>query len=202
VTTLTKEDLPATRPDTRPGTQPGTQPGTRNVELAIDGMTCASCVRRVEKAILARPGVDAATVNLATERASIRYAPSATSVADLIQAVDGAGYHAAEFIEAGSGRDAEKDAELVRLRRALVIASVLAVPVVVLEMGSHFIPALHDWVMNVLGMQTSWIIQFVLTTAILAGPGRRFFVKGVPALLRGGPDMNSLVAIGTAAAWV
>ncbi len=84
MTTLTEEDVPTTRP--------ATQPATQNVELAIDGMTCASCVRRVEKAILARPGVHAATVNLATERASIRYAPSATSVADLIQAVDGAGY--------------------------------------------------------------------------------------------------------------
>ena len=180
-------------------------PATRNVDLEIDGMTCASCVSRVEKAILARPGVDSATVNLATERASVRYSPSSSSIADLIEAVDHAGYHAKEVIEAGPRRDdekaAEKDAELIRLRRALVVASVLAVPVVVLEMGTHLLPALHDWVMHVLGMETSRIIQFVLTTAILVGPGRRFFLKGVPALLRAGPDMNSLVAIGTGAAW-
>src|SRR3546814_1111812 len=68
-------------------------------------------------------------------------------------------------------------------------------------MGSHFVPAIHDFVMNTIGTQTSWLIQFVLTTIILFGPGRRFFQKGVPAMLRGTPDMNSLVTVGTLAAW-
>src|SRR3546814_968416 len=68
-------------------------------------------------------------------------------------------------------------------------------------MGSHFVPAIHDFVMNTIGTQTSWLIQFVLTTIILFGPGRRFFQKGVPAMLRGTPDMNSLVTVGTIAAW-
>jgi Cu+-exporting ATPase len=87
------------------------------------------------------------------------------------------------------------------LRRSLLIAAIFTLPVFILEMGSHLIPAMHHWVMGVLGQQTSWYIQFVLATLVLFGPGLRFFRKGVPALLRGAPDMNSLVSVGTAAAY-
>ncbi|GAB1362918.1 hypothetical protein MASR1M32_21540 [Rhodobacter sp.] len=52
-----------------------------------------------------------------------------------------------------------------------------------------------------MGQGPLWLMQFVLTTAVLAGPGRRFFLKGIPSLLRGAPDMNALVAVGTLAAW-
>ncbi|MFC5068547.1 heavy metal translocating P-type ATPase [Flaviflagellibacter deserti] len=170
-------------------------------DLAIEGMTCASCVRRVEKSLLAVPGVASAAVNLATERATVRHQPSA-SVKDLVAAVEKAGYQAKEVVQAVHVHDhGDKAEEFDRLRRNLILAVVLALPVVVLEMGTHLVPALHDWVMNMLGEQTSRVVQFVLTTVILVGPGRRFFTKGVPALLRGGPDMNSLVAVGTAAAW-
>jgi P-type Cu+ transporter len=82
-----------------------------------------------------------------------------------------------------------------------VIAALLTLPVFVLEMGSHTIPAFHHWVMDTIGHQTSRLIQFVLTTAVLLGPGLQFYRKGIPALLRGAPDMNALVAIGTGAAW-
>jgi Cu+-exporting ATPase len=68
-------------------------------------------------------------------------------------------------------------------------------------MGSHLIPPIHDFVMGTIGMQTSWYLQFVLASTVLFGPGLRFFKKGVPALLRGTPDMNSLVSLGTSAAW-
>jgi Au+-exporting ATPase len=73
--------------------------------------------------------------------------------------------------------------------------------VFVLEMGSHLIPGMHHWVMSTIGLQASWYLQFVLTTLVLAIPGRRFYQKGFPALLRLAPDMNSLVAVGTAAAF-
>ncbi len=179
----------------------GYEVAPEQADLAIEGMTCASCVRRVEKSLLAVPGVASAAVNLATERATVRYQPSA-SVQDLVAAVEKAGYQAKEVVETIHAHEhGEKAEELDRLFRSLMLAVVLALPVVVLEMGAHLVPALHGWVMNVLGEQTSWIIQFVLTTAILVGPGRRFFTKGIPALLRAGPDMNSLVAVGTAAAW-
>ena len=68
-------------------------------------------------------------------------------------------------------------------------------------MGSHLIPAFHHWIAHTLGTQNSWYIQFLLTTLVLLIPGRRFYQHGIPALLRLAPDMNSLVAVGTIAAY-
>lgn len=172
------------------------------VELAVAGMTCASCVGRVERALKAIPGVAEAVANLATECATVR------GVADadvLIAAIDQAGYEAhlvqAATPAANDEAFARKDAERAALRRDLLSAAVLALPVFVLEMGSHLIPVMHHWVAGTLGVQTSWYLQFALTTLVLLLPGRRFYSKGVPGLLRGRPDMNSLVAVGTVAAY-
>jgi heavy metal translocating P-type ATPase len=98
-------------------------------------------------------------------------------------------------------READAAAEEAALRRAVWIALALTLPVFVLEMGAHLIPGMHDWVMATIGHRESWLLQFVLTSAVMFGPGLRFFRKGVPALLRGAPDMNALVAVGTSAAW-
>ena len=170
-------------------------------ELAIEGMTCASCVGRVEKALKAIPSVTEATVNLATERATVR---GLAAVEDLIAAVDKVGYEA-RLVDTGAQAEDEaaekKDAERAELKRDLTLAGLLTLPVFVLEMGSHMIPGMHEWVMNTIGMQQNWYIQFVLTLLVLAIPGRRFYEKGFPALVRLGPDMNSLVAVGTMAAF-
>ena len=171
------------------------------ITLAVDGMTCASCVARVERALLAVPGVTDANVNLATERATVH------GVADesaLIAAVEKTGYDARAIVTAA--RDdgdvlARKEAERAALWRDVLIAAALALPVFVLEMGSHMIPAMHHWIGHTLGTQTSWVIQCVLTTLVLLIPGRRFYIAGFPALLRLAPDMNSLVAVGTLAAY-
>jgi len=173
------------------------------VELAIQGMTCASCVARVEKKLKSVPGVTDAAVNLATERGTVRFARGAVQPAALEQAVRDAGYQARR-IGAKDAGDRERDAraaETAALGRSLAVAAVLTLPVFVLEMGTHLVPAIHDLVMTTIGMRQSWIIQFVLASAVMFGPGLRFFRKGVPALLRAAPDMNSLVALGTAAAW-
>ena len=171
------------------------------IELAIGGMTCASCVGRVEKALKAVPGVTEAVVNLATERATVR---GVASVQDLIAAVDKVGYEASP-VDTGMQADEEaaekKDSERAELKRDLTLAAVLALPVFVLEMGSHMIPGMHEWVASTIGIQQSWYLQFVLTLLVLAIPGWRFYEKGFPALFRLGPDMNSLVAVGTAAAF-
>ena len=174
-------------------------------ELAIEDMTCASCVGRVEKALAKVPGVLEATVNLATERARVRHLAGVVSTSELEAAVEQAGYKSRrlsnEAATAGDQDAERRESEARALRRALLIASILTLPVFILEMGSHLIPAMHHWVMGVLGEQTSWTIQFALATLVLFGPGLRFFRKGVPALLRGAPDMNSLVSLGTAAAY-
>ncbi|CAN7607244.1 heavy metal translocating P-type ATPase [Ensifer adhaerens] len=174
-----------------------------SIELAIEGMTCASCVARIEKALKAVPGVADASVNLATERASVRLTKGIATVASLEEAVCAAGYDAKRITgDENTDEEAEKrERESRRLSRALLVAAALTLPIFVLEMGSHFIPAVHDFVMINIGMQESWYLQFVLTTLVVFGPGLRFYQKGIPALLRLAPDMNSLVAIGTAAAW-
>ncbi|SIQ23345.1 heavy metal translocating P-type ATPase [Marinobacterium stanieri] len=177
-----------------------TVPAT-TTELSVEGMSCASCVGRVERALQAVPGVVEANVNLATERASIR---SNLPAETLIAAVADAGYSASEVDRTGAEAeegDDKKDAELAGLKRDLTIAAVLSLPVFVIEMGSHVIPGMHGLIADTIGMQLSWYIQFVLATLVLFGPGRRFFSKGIPALLRGAPDMNSLVVLGTSAAW-
>ncbi|OBU11222.1 heavy metal translocating P-type ATPase [Morganella psychrotolerans] len=175
-------------------------------EFAIEEMTCASCVGRVEKALANVPGVTEAIVNLATERARVRHLAGAVTFADLDAAVTQAGYKARRLSD--SGTTTNDQAEIRRekedrsLRRALLTAAVFTLPVFIIEMGSHFIPGVHGWVTDTLGQQLNWYIQFVLATIVLFGPGMRFYRKGFPALLRGAPDMNSLVAVGTAAAYL
>ena len=170
-------------------------------ELMIEGMTCASCVGRVERALKAVPGVQAASVNLATERASVQ---GSADPAALIAAVGKAGYSASLVDAAGSGEDrqAQRHADELRaLKRDLWIAAALTLPVFLLEMGGHLVPAFHHLIEASIGTRNSWLLQFVLTTLVLVFPGRRFYQKGIPALLRAAPDMNSLVAVGTLAAY-
>ena len=171
------------------------------VDLIIAGMTCASCVARVERALQAVPGVTSAVVNLATERATIIGSAGAGL---LVKAVEDAGYDARTALRSATGDPetaARKANEQAQIKRDLTLATVLTLPVFALEMGSHLFMPVHELIMRTIGMQASWWLQFGLTTLVLFGPGRRFFTKGIPALWRAAPDMNSLVAVGTAAAY-
>lgn len=171
------------------------------IELAIDGMTCASCVGRVERALRAVPGVTGANVNLATERATVT---GSADAAALIAAVADSGYDARLVDRSGAASteaEAQKEEERRVLSRDLALAAALTAPVFLLEMGSHVIPGMHHLIASTIGMGASWLIQFALTTLVLAFPGLRFYQKGIPALLRAAPDMNSLVAVGTLAAY-
>jgi len=171
------------------------------IRFSVHGMGCASCVGRVEAALANVAGVTSVAVNLATERATVRGQADPDS---LIAAIVKAGY-GAELItvpaQAATEAQARKEIERRELKRDLCWALVLALPVLVLEMGTHVFASLHDWVNASLSVQTSWWIQWGLTTLVLLWPGRRFYIKGVPALLRGVPDMHSLVAVGTFAAY-
>jgi len=179
------------------------------VELAIKGMTCASCVLRVEKALKGVPGVAQASVNLATHRASLSFTPSVNDphliIDALVIASEKAGYEASYIDGAKSTEDsltAEQALETSGLNRSFIAALILTIPVFTLEMGAHIFPAIHQWIHDSIGMQKSWWLQALLTTLILVGPGRTFFIKGFPALWRLGPDMNSLVALGASSAWL
>ncbi len=175
---------------------------TARVVLNVGSMSCASCVGRVDKALAGVPGVVSASVNLAAETATVEYVEGVVTVDQIAQASTEMGYPATVAQEDASQTRADRKADEAKgLRRLVIFAALLTLPVFVLEMGAHLFPAFHMAIENSIGMQVSWYIQFVLTTIVLFGPGRYFFTKGFPALFRGAPDMNSLVALGTGAAW-
>ncbi|ARP81393.1 heavy metal translocating P-type ATPase [Bordetella genomosp. 8] len=183
-----------------------TEPQTSPVELAIEGMSCASCVKRVENALAAVPGVRGASVNLATERARVTWDQAGVATADaLVAAVAKAGYGAHPIVpenDETARHAAAREQEARRLGRRFAIALALSLPVFLLEMGGHLVPALHHALDAHVGPERLWLLQWLLTSLVLAGPGRDFFLKGGAALARGGPDMNSLVAVGAGSAWL
>ncbi|TFF18257.1 copper-translocating P-type ATPase [Jiella endophytica] len=173
--------------------------------LDVDGMSSASCVGRVVRAVRAVPGVVAATVNLASATAQLRYLDGALDVFEIAAAATAAGYPAMPRRageKAAAGGEERQAGEQAELRRDLLLAAVLAAPVVAIAAGGHLSPAFGDWLDTAFGSFPLLVAEFLLTALVLAGPGQRFFARGIPALLRGAPDMNSLVALGTAAAFL
>lgn len=179
----------------------GYPPKTDTIRLAIDGMSCASCVGRVERILTALDGVMDAHVNLATKEARLTVLVGMPVQEAAVRALSDAGYPVSPPDTEEPSARSDANTEIAALRHATLVAALLTLPVFILEMGSHMIPAVHHWIIGTLGIQSSRLIQFALTTAVLLGPGLVFFKKGFPAFFRGTPDMNSLVAIGTIAAW-
>jgi heavy metal translocating P-type ATPase len=175
---------------------------TNQVRLEIQDMHCASCTGRVEKALAEVPGVIIAQVNLASQQALVEFAVGLTRLELLSEACARAGYPA-ELIRDGSVRagSTRRDDEYRHLKSRLLLALALTLPVFALEMGSHFIPALHHAIHDLVGTFNLHLVLFFLTSIVLFGPGLMFFRIGLPNLVRGHPDMNSLVAVGTGAAW-
>ena len=180
----------------------GFKPAVTSAELHVSGMNCGSCVRRVETALLDVPGVQQASVNLASGVARVEFIDGLTSPEGLRDALQQAGYKSD-----ASGEDSHETARRHReteqeaLRRSTLIAAALTAPIFVLEMGSHMIPGLHHWLMGQFSLMTLLLFQSVLGSAVQFGPGLRFYRTGGPALLRWAPDMNSLVMLGTTAAY-
>lgn len=171
------------------------------MSLPIEGMTCASCVSRVERVLGRVEGVAEVRVNLATERADLKTTVGIDEQV-LRDAIERAGYRVGREQAPGATRSTEVlQARVDLLRGRVVFAAALSAPVLVLEMGSHWIPALHHWVHQQLGRDASWGIQLLLTVVVMVMPGRDIYGHGFRALLRAAPDMNSLVAVGTASAF-
>ncbi|MBV6272033.1 heavy metal translocating P-type ATPase [Alcaligenaceae bacterium CGII-47] len=175
------------------------------LDLVIDGMTCASCVRRVETALAAVPGVELAQVNLATHRAHLALNKPDINHEDLLTAIRKRGYDAHVLIaddHAGDTDTHDHDTETQNSLRTFLWALILTLPLFILEMGGHLIPAMHHALLTSIGAsQLAWL-ELVLATAVLAGPGRSFFTRGFRALAHLGPDMNTLVALGAGSAWL
>jgi len=159
-------------------------------DLAIEGMSCAACVGRVEKALAKVPGVDRAAVNLATEQARVRLAET-LDPADLVAAVEKAGY-GAHLIEAGAGPDKQAEAdtlrwESIRLAAAILLTLPLVLPMIGMAAGVHWMPP-------------AWV-QLVLATPVQFWIGGRFYINAWKALKTRTGTMDQLVAIGTSAAF-
>ncbi|WP_286719133.1 heavy metal translocating P-type ATPase [Thalassolituus sp. UBA2009] len=179
----------------------GYETRTEQYQLSVIGMSCASCVGKVEKALLGLPGVLSAQVNLAAETATVEVLAGNLDAAALIKAVRTTGYDATPLAAERDDDNARREQEQQQLQRDFWLAAGLTLPVFVLEMGAHIIPGMQQWLAETLGQPLNWGIQLVLTTLVLFGPGRRFLSKGLPALWRRAPDMNSLVALGSLSAW-
>ncbi len=173
---------------------------TETVTLEVSEMSCASCAGRVETALKSAPGVLDAAVNFAAGTATVHALAGTVSSAELARAANEAGYPARPADTGAPNTDRQAEEAARALRRTL-IAGALTLPVFLVEMGGHLIPGVHHWVNQTVGQELSWTLQFVLATLVLVWPGREFYTKGVPALLRGAPEMNSLVALGATAAW-
>jgi heavy metal translocating P-type ATPase len=251
------------------------------IVIAVEGMTCASCVRRVEMAAGKVEGVASSAVNFATESltvepgagfsaeklaaairkagyepkaerisltlANVPDAPAAARLQAVLMAVRGV---VSTEIEVGRaeisidmfGRDGKRaltsalkaagfalaaprgaagtqaggtaghpagghahnhhDEDAGILKRDLAIAGVLTLPLFVLEMGGHLYPPFHHALMGAVDQQVLYYIYAALATGVIFGPGWRFLKAGIPALLRGHPEMNSLVAVGVTAAYL
>ncbi|UBV45286.1 heavy metal translocating P-type ATPase (plasmid) [Deinococcus taeanensis] len=186
----------------------GYEPVLSHIELGVQGMTCASCVGRVERALKKVDGVLGATVNLATERASIEYLPTSVSAGQLKAAIRGAGYDVLEEQAGLSREDQEREAraqEVKHLQRQVLFSAVFAVPLLLIAMIPMLVPAAEEWLMTSFGhsvMGTLNWVMLALALPIQFGPGRRFYRLGWTSLRHRSPDMNALVMIGTSAAFL
>jgi len=181
----------------------GFKPQLSSAELAVEGMTCASCVSRVEKALLSFPGVVNATVNLATQKAQLQV--TEPDFAKLTAFLTEQGYPAKRIDNAPISEQQDPSAHftetLTQLKKSLWIAFALALPLFILEMGGHLLPAFHVWLNDLIGQKTNWVIQALLAAGVFFGPGWPLIRLGVRGLLRWSPDMNALVALGTGSAF-
>ena len=178
------------------------------VSFPVEGMTCASCVNRITRFLTKVEGVSEANVNLASESATVRYDPAQVTVADLVGAVDAAGYvarveqaasadHEADVAEVAAAK-AERDEAAAKhaadLRRRLMVSAILTIPLILGLAKMTVAPWLPEFLVN------PWF-QLALATPVQFWAGSIFYVGAFKALRHKTTDMNTLIAIGTSAAY-
>jgi len=174
---------------------------TEQVRFGVQGMTCASCVTRVERSLKKRPGVDSATVNLATEQAVVTFDPAATDVGDLMAAVSDAGYQAVELRDEDEPGTDARGREQAELKRVVGLSILLTVPLVVVAMAPMIWPGLAG-LMNRLLPPAAWDwLQALLATPVLFYAGGRFFRQARGEIRHLNPGMSTLVVMGSSAAY-
>ena len=172
--------------------------------LNVEGMTCASCAQTIEKATQKLPGMQEATVNLATEKLTVNYDPSALNLSDITKAVSEAGYEAHEEVDSSEQVDLDqekKEKHIKNLWTRFLSSAIFTVPLFYISMGTMVglpVPAFMDPNLNPLAFA---ITQIILTVPIMI-INREYFEIGFKTLFRGHPNMDSLVALGTSAAFL
>ncbi|MBS0196156.1 MAG: copper-translocating P-type ATPase [Planctomycetes bacterium] len=178
-------------------------------DLPIEGMTCASCAARIEKKLGKQVGVKSASVNFATKVATVLFDPATAAPSTLVMAVESLGYKAILPTQPqvgtgldsatvgerdGSNRPPPSDGHMRDLARNLILGSILTLPLLVIAMSHGQIPAFDRPWMN-------WV-QLALATPVLLWSGRGFFRAAYKGLLQGSATMDTLVVLGTGAAYV
>ena len=182
----------------------GTSPPTTEIQLPIEGMTCASCVNRIERFLRATDGVEAADVNLATEVATIRYLPDIADRSRFVAAVEAAGYDVrpepdGATVSAEATLAAEADEDDIRRDReswTLLRQAVVSIAVALTIMVAMFVPQTR------VPMETINWLALVPATIIQAWAGARFYRATWRAARHGTANMDTLIAVGTTAAWL
>lgn len=179
---------------------------TANITLDVGGMTCASCSSRIERVLNRKEGVDNASVNLTTEKATVRYRPDIVTAAEMIASIEKAGFSASlpkEDPAEVAAKQERKQRELHIQKIKLIVSACFSVPLLYLAMA----PMVTDWVMLpfpsfLQPMEHS--LAYALTQLVLVlpviGVGYRFYYVGYKTLFHLSPNMDSLIAIGTSAA--
>lgn len=170
--------------------------------FVIDGMTCAACAVTVENAVNKIDHVDSAVVNLTTEKMTVRYNPDLVSEEEIEKAVADAGYGASVFDPATAKSQSKRQSEATQnMWHKFLLSALFAVPLLYLSMGSM----MGLWVPDVVSMDSHPLV-FALVQLVLTLPvmylGRRFYVNGFRSLIKGHPNMDSLVALATSAAFI
>lgn len=173
----------------------------KTISLPVEGMTCASCVARVEKSLNKLDSVNDVNVNLATEKVTLSFNESVISINEIKKVVDDAGYNLVlpQLVKKVEDIIDSKSIQRNKLKRDVILSASLAVPVMIISMIS-----MTDWFMNFspLSMQEINYLIFFLTTIIIFGPGKRFFQLAFKLLKHFSSDMNTLVAVGTGTAYL
>ncbi len=178
----------------------GYRAGLEKATYAVEGMTCASCVARVEKALAGVKGVMGADVNLATERVAVSYDPGQVSFATMARAVEAAGYRLMPTAEGEEALDRERrrrERETRMLRAKLIYSVVSAAVIMLLSMGHMHLPLLRE-----IPQRTLFIVLFALATPVQFWPGMTFYRAAFSAARHATSDMNTLIAVGTSAAYL
>ena len=186
---------PARGSDDAPG---GTE---QRVSLRLRGMHCASCVRSIEEALESTPGVARAEVSLATSSAAVRYRPSEVRLDALEAAVRGAGYEvdADPGAESPERQEEDRRREYRGLLRKFWFGLAASVAILVTAYPS-LVPGLRG--LSGSGLRWLWAADGLLALAVMVYSGRQFYTGGWSALRRRSADMNTLIGLGTAAAWL